>query len=846
MLPSKGYFKALQCPFYTESFCDRPYCHFKHSRQDFLSDLDGQKAVETKNNSIVTSDTVKLPEEPKLKQKVKSKVIEYVPQYIKSKNSDLDDKSCIYRSTTKVGNKGTPILEYIPSRVDDTNSNFELEHFKTDNEFCEKNSIEPINYAEGLSTTYNICKQKKNSSDYIPTVIEKPSDSKTNKHEDKHHHDHGSSSKRKHESSRSSSKSSRNSSISSSRSKKSKRDKSSERKKNKREQSEKEKSEKRHSRDQNKKCIKLDNSNTSSISSGPKSLQEAVMEKVKSKLVLRDPLKTKLDSLSDEGNVPLTELMDSDLTDISGSGDSGSEQTEQKTCNVVEAKVKKRISHISTSSIFAQINAKTVVRPKSTKSLHEMVANRVQCIQNNVSSLSYPKTSVSLNNDPSLPLLKTKSRIAHQPRVESVTTECPQPSNSSKVNNKEITANVKINLRIKSFKSSNNMPNPMRQSCLEKLYTAFINHYSSEEAIIKALTTEEEVHSKAKSSGIYRNLIVQSLMKANKSPELLVKNNPYYPSHMYGVCLYELLQKYILTRDDLEKNGYPLMGDDKLAFISKNAYYYRPLSKKRNGKKFVCMNCKSDFEVDKQGLPTVTLTKCIYHSGKLKFERVKNEKFWLCCYKRQHESGCETSVYHMPDMLNDDALENFVLTKSIKSKKNVDEPNFYALDCEMVNTTIGIEIVRVTVINHEGEEVYESKVKPYNPILDYKSKYSGITEESLRNCTKRLFDVQLDLLKMFDKDSILIGHSLDSDLKALKIVHYNVVDTSIIYPHKYGPPYKWGLKFLSEQHLQRIIQSEEGHDSKEDALASLDLVWKKLKEDVKKFKPVNIISMDKK
>lgn len=816
MLPSKGYFKALECPYYTESFCDRPYCHFKHSRQDFLSDQD---AVGTKN---ITSDKPK-SEEPKLKQKVKSKIIEYVPQYIKSKNPEIVNESCVFNSTTKMVKKEIPTLEYIPSRVNDTNLDFKLESFNSINEFNRKEQpLETINYTEGFLTTYDLSKQTTDISEYVPTVIKKPTDSKTNKLEDKEHRGHKSSSKRKHESSR----------KSSNKSKKSKKDISPEPKV--------EKAKDKKCDKMNNKCITLENSITSTISCGSKSLREAVMEKVKKKLVKPDSEKSSLFLLSGERNSPPKESIESDFNEFFGSEDSDSEQNNHKICNVVEAKFKKRISHISTNSIFTKINAKTAIRPKSTMSLHEMVANRVQSIQSNVTLNVQKKLAVNLNSNLSLP--KTKSRIAHQPKVGSAITDC-QTSNCLKVNNKEINTDVKLNLRIKSFKSSNNMPNPLRQSCLEKLYTAFINHYSPEEAFDKAHNAEEEVHNKVKTSIMYRNLIVQSLMKANKTPELQVKINPYYPSHMHGVCLYELLRKYILSKDDLEKNGYPLMGENNLAYISKNAHYYRPLSKKRNNNKFICMNCKSEFEVDKRGMPTITLTKCIYHSGKLKFERSKNEKFWLCCYRRQHESGCETSIYHMPDTFDDDALQNFVVTKQIKPNKNVEKPNFYALDCEMVNTTIGIEIVRVTVINHEGEEVYESKIKPFNPILDYKSKYSGITEESLRNCSKKLVDVQQDLLNIFDKDSILIGHSLESDLKALKIVHFNVVDTSIIYPHKYGPPYKWSLKLLSEQHLQRIIQSEEGHDSKEDALASLDLVWKKLKEDVKKFKPINIISI---
>ncbi|KAK9496516.1 hypothetical protein O3M35_013210 [Rhynocoris fuscipes] len=34
MLPSKGYFSNLSCPFYELDSCDRPHCHFKHSKKD--------------------------------------------------------------------------------------------------------------------------------------------------------------------------------------------------------------------------------------------------------------------------------------------------------------------------------------------------------------------------------------------------------------------------------------------------------------------------------------------------------------------------------------------------------------------------------------------------------------------------------------------------------------------------------------------------------------------------------------------------------------------------------------------------------------------------------------------
>ena len=90
---------------------------------------------------------------------------------------------------------------------------------------------------------------------------------------------------------------------------------------------------------------------------------------------------------------------------------------------------------------------------------------------------------------------------------------------------------------------------------------------------------------------------------------------------------------------------------------------------------------------------------------------------------------------------------------------------------------------------------------------------------------------------MFSAETILIGHSLESDLKALKLLHATVVDTSVVFPHKMGPPYKRALRMLAAELLLRIIQNDVGgHDSAEDALACLDLMKMKVKEDVKKLR----------
>ena len=52
-------------------------------------------------------------------------------------------------------------------------------------------------------------------------------------------------------------------------------------------------------------------------------------------------------------------------------------------------------------------------------------------------------------------------------------------------------------------------------------------------------------------------------------------------------------------------------------------------------------------------------------------------------------------------------------------------------------------------------------------------------------------------LRIVSQETVLCGHSLDSDLKALKVVHRRCVDTSVLFPHPRGYPLRLKLKTLA-------------------------------------------------
>ncbi|KAH8102678.1 hypothetical protein BXZ70DRAFT_929419 [Cristinia sonorae] len=156
-----------------------------------------------------------------------------------------------------------------------------------------------------------------------------------------------------------------------------------------------------------------------------------------------------------------------------------------------------------------------------------------------------------------------------------------------------------------------------------------------------------------------------------------------------------------------------------------------------------------------------------------------------------------------------------------------------SIDCEMCLTEDGKQLARVCMIDYEsGIVVYDQLVKPSKPITDYLTRWSGITAEGIAAATATFDDVQSHVLAVLSAKPtpVLLGHSLESDLKVLQICHPYVIDTALIYHHPRGRPLKPGLAWLTKKWCGREIQNrgEGGHDPEEDARACLDLLKKKV------------------
>ena len=57
--------------------------------------------------------------------------------------------------------------------------------------------------------------------------------------------------------------------------------------------------------------------------------------------------------------------------------------------------------------------------------------------------------------------------------------------------------------------------------------------------------------------------------------------------------------------------------------------------------------------------------------------------------------------------------------------------------------------------------------------------------------------VQAQLRLLLDANAVLVGHSLENDLRALKMYHHRVIDTVTLFPHPRGPPFRYASAAMS-------------------------------------------------
>uniref|UniRef100_A0A8C6NYU4 REX1, RNA exonuclease 1 homolog n=1 Tax=Nothobranchius furzeri TaxID=105023 RepID=A0A8C6NYU4_NOTFU len=538
--------------------------------------------------------------------------------------------------------------------------------------------------------------------------------------------------------------------------------------------------------------------------------------------------------------------------------DSEEERSTDSTLTTLFPGQKKRVSHLVVKG-NTDAPSKPVVRPYKRPTPQEMCYQRMQVAQQQAAQLSASVKAASQ----SASLGGEKKRIAHRPNPQILPSKTSMRSSLTSLRRPIIPSEF-----------GPKVPTNVRQRYLDTFIDECVKFCPSEdEAFQMAVDEEKLVYDRSSSKNIYLNVAVNTLKKRTIiQPHTFIyylnvqiiasvsKRRPQsheevlggrlaattsFTSHLsscvstllrcfclpVGVVLYRKLKSYLMTEEQLQEHGYPRSDPE----VSGRAIIHNLPEKKVVPDPFtkICCRCGAEYRISVNG-SCVRKEECCYHWGRLRRHKVAGgwETNYSCCASAVGAPGCQSAKQHVQDNRKE-SLDGFVSTFS-KPLPPDGNGGVFALDCEMCYTKQGLELTRVTVINSEMKVIYDTFVKPESKVVDYNTRFSGVTEEDLESATITLRDVQAVLLSMFRAESILIGHSLESDLLALKLLHSSVVDTAIVFPHRLGLPYKRALKNLMADYLKRIIQDNvEGHDSSEDASACMELMIWKIKEDAK-------------
>lgn len=164
----------------------------------------------------------------------------------------------------------------------------------------------------------------------------------------------------------------------------------------------------------------------------------------------------------------------------------------------------------------------------------------------------------------------------------------------------------------------------------------------------------------------------------------------------------------------------------------------------------------------------------------------------------------------------------------------------YGLDCEMVEAKDNRNALGRATLVYLGPCVASARRAPMHVVfdrfvtekgrvvVDYRTSISGLTQEQFDapDCLQSIEEVQQMLIDAIPANAILVGHGLNNDLEALRLVHKRVVDTAYVFTSKMKSQLI-GLKDTVGQVLgQEIHPANTPHNSAEDACWALELVRK--------------------
>ncbi|QSZ34646.1 hypothetical protein DSL72_007500 [Monilinia vaccinii-corymbosi] len=274
----------------------------------------------------------------------------------------------------------------------------------------------------------------------------------------------------------------------------------------------------------------------------------------------------------------------------------------------------------------------------------------------------------------------------------------------------------------------------------------------------------------------------------------------------------DALSTHCHTMEDLQSSNYIVKGYDKRDYVDA-------------GKCKHCNVAQLKAEPEKP---------CQFHPFKRNKWNVN--KPYKCCWLTGTEpgaQGCRTSATH-------DFQPTF---RSIRHRDFQQTPSpsgqlkcrAVVLDCEMAGVVGGGpgEPILLCVADYAtGAVILNRYIYPRKTINAMRSSVHGISKKTLSDALAQgeVLDgwqgARSELWKYIDADTILVGHALENDLDALRIIHHRVVDSAILSRKEVGGGRFWGLQALCSELVNLDIRKNKHgiHDCLEDVLATREVV----------------------
>ncbi|SGY23982.1 BQ5605_C019g09000 [Microbotryum silenes-dioicae] len=444
-----------------------------------------------------------------------------------------------------------------------------------------------------------------------------------------------------------------------------------------------------------------------------------------------------------------------------------------------------------------------------------------------------PKTATSTGNSSQANAVASTSRSTLASKKQQQTAP-PIPTTSTGASPPRITPSPGVP----------HIPVPIRQKLLHTLFEQFLLNYQSlpsadlAASLASKHAKEQEQALYTKSTKLtYRNAVISALARLKKRPspaseaetgtlEDDLARQKKREEEYKGRLTTDRVQKFIHDVETLRKFDYVVQ-------VPEGAGGDRPTEE---GNVRRCDRCGKEFKVSAE-LTEAERTACSYHFGKMITEKHRGikQRVWSCC-----PTAGAVTCSQGPHVFRDSAIDvlhsrvGFLETSSFESTtRSCPALDIVALDCEMVYTTSGMSLARLTVIDATGTIILDEHVRPQGAILDLNTRFSGVQEGDIENASLDVVGVRTALGILIDRETVVVGHGLENDLKALRCVHRKVVDTAILFPHPNGGTWRHSLRNLTKDILGKFIQDSDpalGHSSVDDSKAALELVRWKVKE----------------